>query len=63
MGYSKYTKLTLITIFIIILLSFLVELLHFNFTSTEGDLTRIGMHSESDYGNNEMEETTTKNKD
>ena len=55
MGYSKYTKLTLITIFIIILLSFLVELLHFNFTSTEGDLTRIGMHSESDYGNNEME--------
>jgi hypothetical protein len=55
MSYKNYTKFTLIIIFTIISLSFLIEWLHFNFKPTEGDLTRIGMHSESDYGNNEVE--------
>jgi len=55
MSYSKYTKLTLFAISIVILLSLLVEFFHFNLMSFQGDLTRVGMHSESDYGGNEPE--------
>jgi|LWDU01.1.fsa_nt_gi hypothetical protein len=55
MTYKNYTKLILITVFTIVFLSFLVEWLHFDFKPTKGDLTRIGMHSESDYDNNGVE--------
>jgi len=55
MSYRRYSGITLTIVFLIIFLSFLAELFHFKLTPITGDLTRIGMHSEFDFGGTKTE--------
>ncbi len=55
MKYKDYTKYIVTTLFIIVSTSFLIGWQYFHFQEIEGDLTRIGMHSEDNYGNNGVE--------
>ena len=55
MRYKSYTKISVSTLFLITFISFLINWKYFDFEKIEGDLTRIGMHSEANYGNHGVE--------
>jgi len=52
MKHKIYVKTIVSILFSLVLVSFVINWIFFNFENIEGDLTRIGMHSEYDFGNN-----------